>query len=633
MKKIIRLCAVVVIIAAVIALFGLSVSAATSGSCGDALTYEIIGDELIISGSGAMWDWDNSTNKAPWGYCSSVKKITIEPGVTTIGNYAFYQIPKLESITIPASITSIGRDIHPSDITSLNAVYISDIAAWCNVDFSRAFRNPLYYAHNLYLNNELVTDVIIPDGVTTLNYTFANCTNLKSAVIPNSVTQIDCAFEGCTNLEEMTLPFVGRSRNATEASMVFGVIFNYDMQYSWNYPSAPTGSIYQYKQYLSDGSYCNYYYYVPSNLKKVTITDTTQIPSNAFYNCSFLTDITIADNVTSIGSAAFYNCGASIHFRGETPPEIRGTYSDIKTAYIPCNASGYDAIQSNFPNAEWETEHDWEWDIIVKPSQTAPGMAKRVCARDASHTELKKLPELTDTSVWTEETIPPTCTRSGSHSYTSEYGTVTDTTTPALGHIWGEWNMTKLPSSSEIGRAERICTADSSHQERVWVPVLTDEPWKCESVPPTCIQDGSKTYTSEYGSITEPWASTGQEHNWGEWVTWVEPTADSPGMEERVCLNDSSHTELKELPAVTIPHISAVVVQTGIDVTAKNLPQECSIILALYRNERLVSAQTAVCSSETLHFDVTEDYDSFKVLAWEGLASITPLCNHYQAKK
>lgn len=58
-----------------------------SGTCGDNLTWTL-DDEgtLTISGNGAMTDW-SSTSFIPWYYyCSSIKKVTIDNGVTRIGD-------------------------------------------------------------------------------------------------------------------------------------------------------------------------------------------------------------------------------------------------------------------------------------------------------------------------------------------------------------------------------------------------------------------------------------------------------------------------------------------------------------------------------------------------------------------
>ncbi|MBR2772164.1 MAG: leucine-rich repeat domain-containing protein, partial [Bacteroidales bacterium] len=175
--------------------------------------------------------------------------------VKSIGNSAFSGCTGLMSITIPDSVTSIGN-----------------------------------YA---FENCRGLTSITIPDSVTSIgNYAFVGCTGLASITIPDSVTSIgDFAFYDCNNLTELTLPFVGNTPNSSGYSAVFGYIFGYSSNYH-------SGTLDQ-----SSG-----YYYVPTTLRKVTITNATTIPENAFYNCSFLTEIDLPQTVTSINNYAFYYC-------------------------------------------------------------------------------------------------------------------------------------------------------------------------------------------------------------------------------------------------------------------------------------------------------------------------------------
>lgn len=90
---------------------------------------------------------------------------------------AFSKTP-ITSITIPKTIKWIGRGAF-LNCNSLSAVYISDLSAWCNIDFQEYYdeyweisiegSNPLQYAHNLYLNGEKVEELHIPNNVYYIN--------------------------------------------------------------------------------------------------------------------------------------------------------------------------------------------------------------------------------------------------------------------------------------------------------------------------------------------------------------------------------------------------------------------------------------------------------------------------------
>ena len=136
--------------------------------------------------------------------CTGLTNVTIGNGVLSIDRNAFSYCTGLTSITIPDSVTSIGTSAFYG-CTGLKEVHISSVEKWCNIDFAsgvyhdRDTANPLYYAHNLYLNGEKVTDLVIPDGVTNIgDYAFVGCTGLKSVTVPESVEYIGrYAFSAC----------------------------------------------------------------------------------------------------------------------------------------------------------------------------------------------------------------------------------------------------------------------------------------------------------------------------------------------------------------------------------------------------------------------------------------------------
>ena len=147
-----------------------------------------------------------------------------------IGANVFSGNTNITSITVPSTVTAIVEDAF-LDCTSLTAVYINDLSAWCKIDFANPNANPTNVAHNLYLNGELITDLVIPsnitviknhtfrgcsaitnvtmhDGITALGqYSFNTCTGLTSVELPSSITAVSRGlFSGCLNLKNVVIP-------------------------------------------------------------------------------------------------------------------------------------------------------------------------------------------------------------------------------------------------------------------------------------------------------------------------------------------------------------------------------------------------------------------------------------------
>ena len=179
-----------------------------------------------------------------FSYCRKLKSVDFSDSITAIEKNAFYYCDGLTSITIPSGIAKIGKDAF-NGCSSLTEVCISDLTAWCNIAFENEYASPIVYGKKLVLNGKEITNLVIPDGVTTIpKAAFANGVGFKTITIPKSVLSIsDYAFDGCTALKSIVIP---------------------------------------------DG--------------------VASIGISAFGNCDALERITIASSVKSIGSKAFYKC-------------------------------------------------------------------------------------------------------------------------------------------------------------------------------------------------------------------------------------------------------------------------------------------------------------------------------------
>jgi hypothetical protein len=167
--------------------------------------------ELVGATEGIVYDVSNGEAQVVMyeGTATRVRIAETYQGapVTKIGNEAFKDTT-ITSIVIPDSVTAIGNYAFDDCDRLTSVCYTGDVAGWCNISFGNSSANPLYYAKNLYLNNELVTKLEIPNTITEIkDYAFYNCDSLTSVVIPDSVTSIgDYAFENCSSLTSIEIP-------------------------------------------------------------------------------------------------------------------------------------------------------------------------------------------------------------------------------------------------------------------------------------------------------------------------------------------------------------------------------------------------------------------------------------------
>jgi hypothetical protein len=99
--------------------------------------------------------------------CASLSSVVIADSVIDIGKQAFSGCSALETINIPASVTSVGTEAF-ENCTNLSEVHINDLSAWCSIGFNGQDANPLVYAEGLYLNNDVIEELVIPDDITIL---------------------------------------------------------------------------------------------------------------------------------------------------------------------------------------------------------------------------------------------------------------------------------------------------------------------------------------------------------------------------------------------------------------------------------------------------------------------------------
>ncbi len=144
---------------------------------------------------------------------TALDTIEIPEGVTEIGAWAF-SYTAMKSIKFPKTLTKINEYAFVNS-GYLKKIYITDLAAWCKVEFSGVLSHPFSGGFNstvdgagkIYLNNKLITDLKIPDGVESIGrLAFNRCDAITSVTIPDGVTSIGGgAFLYCGNIKTLTI--------------------------------------------------------------------------------------------------------------------------------------------------------------------------------------------------------------------------------------------------------------------------------------------------------------------------------------------------------------------------------------------------------------------------------------------
>lgn len=300
-----------------------------SGNCGiwgDNLTWVLTKDGMLtISGKGNMKYYYSSNDRttAPWGvYWDQVTAVVIEPGVTSIGGYAFsgcssltsvtipegvtkieggtfYGCTKLESVTIPKGVKSIGFAVFreccslvsviiPESVTSIDSFAFYGCSALASITFPENLTDIGAYALS---GCSRLTNVTIPNRVTRIdNGTFSDCISLKEVIIPKSVTRMgDYVFTGCSDLSSVVIP-----ENVT--SIGVQGFRNCSSLTSIVIPKSVTS--------IGESAFSDC-----SSLTSIAIPESvTSIGNDAFYGCSSLTSIVIPEGITSIGNSTFSGC-------------------------------------------------------------------------------------------------------------------------------------------------------------------------------------------------------------------------------------------------------------------------------------------------------------------------------------
>lgn len=211
---------------------------------------------------------------------SNLSALVLPEGLEVIEESAVRSFNNLKYINIPSTVRAIYGDFGVT-VTIYDVLFdldIADLTAYCDIYFEDIGSSPIWNAQNVYVNGELVTDLVIPEGTTRISsYAFYGVKCLNTITIPSSVTTIEnSALVGCEISEFIV------DANSNYFCTENGILFNKTKTRLISYPTTKDGG-----------------YVIPNTV--------TTIDEGAFLHADYLDSITIPSSVQVVGSRAFEN--------------------------------------------------------------------------------------------------------------------------------------------------------------------------------------------------------------------------------------------------------------------------------------------------------------------------------------
>lgn len=310
--------------------------------------YNCTGLEEVQFANGCVVD---TLGEAAFKGCSSLKKIVLPNGITSLPKQAFAGCSSLESVTLPEGLTTIGVEAFIWTASLKSIKLPSSLKTIDNYGFAMSGLETLVLPEGLtklgtytFEYSASLTEVTLPSTITSWgNQTFTNCTALTTVnFAPNSTTIGQYLFIGCTSLESITLPKGLTSLGAYVFQKCTGlksIEIPESVQYIGASKSA-TASAYTFDgctsletvTFLGDqveiiGTYA---FRDCTSLKEFAFSSSlTTIAGYAFQN-SGLENVVIPSTVTTLGNYVFANCGSlvSVNIGGGSESRLTsfGTY-------------------------------------------------------------------------------------------------------------------------------------------------------------------------------------------------------------------------------------------------------------------------------------------------------------------
>ncbi len=292
---------------------------------------------------------DTATDLGEWIFaeCSSLQGVRFPEGITAMPNYTFYACGSLTSIAVPETVTMIGHGVF-NNCSALVSVTLPDSVTYIG-------RTAFISCTALELN-------ALPASLSTIDeYAFSGCRSIASLVIPSGVTKIgNNAFNGCTALADVffmgDVPANAAANCFSSCSAELCLYYLAEHSSSWAPNGETTWNGYPLIEIGSDKCGDDLYWYFDESTGTLTIFGTgdmynyaDNIPAPWHDRAADITSIVVCEGVTSVGSDAFYECTSLTSVSLPVSLVLIGNFafnfcSALETLNIPKCVTGFGAF-------------------------------------------------------------------------------------------------------------------------------------------------------------------------------------------------------------------------------------------------------------------------------------------------